>query len=145
SALHRKASRCRTRFKMASNLVKSTARTVKPLLSLDQGEARRRVLNLYKAWYRQMPSIVKMYDIPVTAEQGRTKLRQEFLRNKHVRDIRSIDLLLFCCWIPSPLQGQMELVETLKIFKQKSHVMAFFKDTVEPKPADFMSKFLSGQ
>ncbi|KAM7311094.1 NADH-ubiquinone oxidoreductase [Ixodes scapularis] len=122
---------------MASNLVKSTARTVKPLLSLDQGEARRRALNLYKAWYRQMPSIVKMYDIPVTAEQGRTKLRQEFLRNKHVRDIRTIDLLV--------IKGQMELVETLKIFKQKSHVMAFFKDTVEPKPADFMSKFLSGQ
>ncbi|CAN8030454.1 unnamed protein product [Ixodes persulcatus] len=122
---------------MASNLLKPTARTVKPLLSLDQGEARRRVLNLYKAWYRQMPSIVKMYDIPVTAEQGRSKLRQEFLKNKHVRDIRSIDLLV--------IKGQMELVETLKIFKQKSHVMAFFKDTVEPKPADFMSKFLSGQ
>lgn len=41
-----------------------------------------------------MPSIVKMYDIPVTAEQGRSKLRQEFLKNKHVRDIRSIDLLV---------------------------------------------------
>ncbi|CAN7943930.1 unnamed protein product [Ixodes hexagonus] len=78
-----------------------------------------------------------MYDIPVTAEQGRTKLRQEFLKNKHVRDIRAIDLLV--------IKGQMELVETLKIFKQKSHVMAFFKDTVEPRPTDFMSKFLSGQ
>ncbi|KAG0422174.1 hypothetical protein HPB47_001970 [Ixodes persulcatus] len=111
-----------------------------------------------------------MYDIPVTAEQGRSKLRQEFLKNKHVRDIRSIDLLVIKANpvdLPLPwglsvlypngslkgprlgdpvlVRGQMELVETLKIFKQKSHVMAFFKDTVEPKPADFMSKFLSGQ
>ncbi|XP_064479998.1 NADH dehydrogenase [ubiquinone] 1 alpha subcomplex subunit 6-like [Ornithodoros turicata] len=122
---------------MASGLVKTTAQRVKPILSLDQTEARRRALNLYKAWYRQMPTIVKQYDIPVTAEQGRAKLREEFVKNRHVRDIRTIDLLV--------IKGQMELVETLKIFKQKSHVMAYFKDTVNPKPTDFMSKFLSGQ
>ncbi|KAL3216004.1 hypothetical protein MRX96_033191 [Rhipicephalus microplus] len=121
---------------MASNLVKSTARTVKPLLSLDQSEARRRALNLYKAWYRQMPHIVKIYDIPVSAEQARAKLREEYLKNKHVRDIRAIDLLV--------IKGQMELVETLSIFKQKSHVMNYFKETVNPKPTDFMSKFLAG-
>ncbi|KAH7950322.1 hypothetical protein HPB49_022409 [Dermacentor silvarum] len=79
---------------MASNLVKSTARTVKPLLSLDQSEAKRRALNLYKAWYRQIPQIVKLYDIPVSAEQARAKLREEYVKNKHVRDIRAIDLLV---------------------------------------------------
>ncbi|KAH8037305.1 hypothetical protein HPB51_009860 [Rhipicephalus microplus] len=79
---------------------------------------------------------VKIYDIPVSAEQARAKLREEYLKNKHVRDIRAIDLLV--------IKGQMELVETLSIFKQKSHVMNYFKETVNPKPTDFMSKFLAG-
>lgn len=42
-------------------------------------------------------------------------------------------------------QGQMELKETVNIWKQKGHLMSFFKETAEPKPTDFMSKFLSGQ
>lgn len=44
---------------MASKVVRSTVRQVKPILSVDQGEARKRVLNLYKAWYRQIPYIGK--------------------------------------------------------------------------------------
>lgn len=35
----------------------SFARQVKPLLSLDYAESQRRVRNLYKAWYRQVPII----------------------------------------------------------------------------------------
>ncbi len=47
---------------MASSgaIVKSATRQVKPLLSLDKVEARRRVLNLYKAWYRQIPYVGKL-------------------------------------------------------------------------------------
>jgi len=30
---------------------------VRPILSVDQSEARKRVFNLYKAWYRQIPYI----------------------------------------------------------------------------------------
>lgn len=32
---------------------------VKPVLSTSHGEARLRVLSLYKAWYRQIPYICK--------------------------------------------------------------------------------------
>lgn len=33
---------------------------VRPILSLDREEARRRVFNLYKAWYRTAPFIGKI-------------------------------------------------------------------------------------
>jgi len=41
-----------------SKIIKG-ARQVKPLLSLDKRDARSRVLNLYKAWYRQLPYVGK--------------------------------------------------------------------------------------
>jgi NADH dehydrogenase (ubiquinone) 1 alpha subcomplex subunit 6 len=64
-------------------------------------------------------------------------LREEFLKNKDVADIRMIDMLV--------IKGQMELKESVKIWKQKSHVMRWWKETHESKPTDFLSKFLAGQ
>lgn len=39
----------------ARQAIQVGSKTVRPVLSLTQGEAKRRVLNLYKAWYRQIP------------------------------------------------------------------------------------------
>ncbi|CAG5118139.1 unnamed protein product [Candidula unifasciata] len=121
----------------AKKLVEQGLKHVKPILSVDRTEARRRVLNLYKAWYRQIPYTVKDFYIPITIEQGRAKVREMFLKNKHVTDIRIIDMLV--------IKGQMELVETANLWKQPNHVMMYFKDTVKPKPTDFLSKFYEGQ
>lgn len=64
-------------------------------------------------------------------------MKEEFLRNKDVQDIRVIDMLV--------IKGQMELKEIVKGWKQKGHIMRYWKETVDPKPTDFLSKFLSGQ
>jgi len=72
----------------------------------------------------------KGYDITKSVEQCRVKLREEFEKNRHVTDIRVIDMLV--------IKGQMELKETVEIWKQKCHVMTYFKETVEPKPTDFL-------
>lgn len=50
------------------------------------------------------------------------------------------------CFITFSLvfQGQMELKETVEIWKQKCHIMTYFKESVEPKPTDFLSKFFAG-
>lgn len=98
---------------MASQSVRATIKQVKPILSIDKAEARKRVLNLYKAWYRQLPYIgtsncstltsilfkhltfsVKQYDIPKSTEQLRTKLREEFTKHPDYADIRVIDMLV---------------------------------------------------
>jgi NADH dehydrogenase (ubiquinone) 1 alpha subcomplex subunit 6 len=121
----------------AKKLVQQGVKQVRPVLSVDSTEARRRVLNLYKAWYRQIPYTVKSFRIPISVEQGRAKVRELFLKNMNVTDIRAIDMLV--------IKGQMDLVETANIWKQRNHVMAFFKDTVNPRPTDFMSKFYEGQ
>ncbi|XP_014217386.1 NADH dehydrogenase [ubiquinone] 1 alpha subcomplex subunit 6 [Copidosoma floridanum] len=121
---------------MATPIKTTVTRTVKPLLSLRPEEARRRVLNLYKLWIRQVPFIVEDYDIPKGKEELREKIRSEFLKNAHVKDIRTIDMLV--------IKGQMELKEVVERWKNKGSLMYYFRDTVQPKPNDFMSKFLSG-
>lgn len=59
------------------------------------------------------------------------------MKNKHVTDIRVIDMLV--------VKGHNELKEVVKLWKQPCHLMYYFKDSVEPKPTDFLSKFMSGQ
>lgn len=76
------------------------------------------------------------YDLPKNEAQCREKMREQFEKNRFVKDVRVIDLLV--------IKGQMELVETVKRFKQKGHVMSYFKTTIEPKPDDFLSKFFTG-
>lgn len=121
---------------MASSKAVQGLKYAKPILSADSTEARRRVINLYKAWYRQIPYICQEYHVPLTPEKCRQKLREEFYKNKHITDVRVIDMLC--------VKGQQDLVETKNIWKQMNHVMAYFKDTHNPKPRDFLSKFYDG-
>lgn len=46
---------------MAGKAATTTFRQVKPILSIDRDDARRKALMLYKAWIRQVPSMCKLY------------------------------------------------------------------------------------
>ncbi|VDI77863.1 NADH dehydrogenase [ubiquinone] 1 alpha subcomplex subunit 6-like [Mytilus galloprovincialis] len=122
--------------KVATQTISQGLKRAKPILSVDKADAKRRVLNLYKQWYRQIPYSVQEYDLLLTEKDCRDKLKEEFLKNKNVSDIRAIDLLV--------IKGQMELREISNIWKQRNHVMMYFKDTWNAKPSDFLSKFYEG-
>merc|ERR1712130_1053988 len=87
------------------NMSQLVRRQVKPLISSDQGEARLRVLSLYKAWRRHIPIMCKDFDIPRTEAQCQAALRREFLKNARVRDVRVVDMLV--------VKGQQDLQEVV--------------------------------
>ncbi|XP_055337421.1 NADH dehydrogenase [ubiquinone] 1 alpha subcomplex subunit 6-like [Paramacrobiotus metropolitanus] len=113
------------------------AREVAPVFSLNRRQARRQVLLLYRAWYREIPYFLMEYHVPVSAEQCRKRLKEIFMANRNVTDIRVIDMLV--------AKGQMELRETMEVWKQAIHLMSFFRDTEPPKSHSFLSKFLHGK
>ncbi|RWS24465.1 NADH dehydrogenase [ubiquinone] 1 alpha subcomplex subunit 6-like protein [Leptotrombidium deliense] len=120
----------------SGRILKEAQGFVRPVLSTNAIEARRRVLNLYRSWYRQIPYIYHEFNLPYDKDQLKAKLREKFYENKHVKDLRVIDMLV--------IKGHMELTETAHQWKQECHVQAYFRPTYNPKPRDFISKFLAG-
>ncbi|XP_042910568.1 NADH dehydrogenase [ubiquinone] 1 alpha subcomplex subunit 6 [Parasteatoda tepidariorum] len=121
---------------MSGQLARQATKQVRPLISTSREEARRNVLRLYKAWQRNLLNMIQLHNLPISMKTGRNKIKEMFLRNKDVTDVRVIDMLT--------VKGNMELEETINGWKQPMHVMAYFKDTVEPRPKNFLGRFFSG-
>lgn len=79
---------------------------------------------------------VIQFNISKNEEQCKQKLREEFLQHKNIKDVRTIDLLVF--------KGRNDLQEVVNKWKNSHNIMRYWKDTHEPKPKDFLSKFLDG-
>lgn len=76
------------------------------------------------------------YNMSITGEEARTKLREIFVRNSHLEDPKLINALV--------MRGQMELNESVNKQKEECHLLKYFR--AEPRrPRDFLSKFLEGQ
>ncbi|XP_078045252.1 NADH dehydrogenase (ubiquinone) B14 subunit [Augochlora pura] len=116
---------------------KLTLKKVKPILSINREDARKRAIALYRAYYRQIPQTLIDYDIPRTQEQCKQKLREEFRKRQHMSDLRIIDITI--------LKAQIQLQEISEVWMPKGRLMDIWKETTEPIPEDFMTKFLKGQ
>ncbi|XP_062607246.1 NADH dehydrogenase [ubiquinone] 1 alpha subcomplex subunit 6-like [Saccostrea cucullata] len=79
---------------------------------------------------------VAKFKLDVTEQEAYAKLREEFIKNKHVTDLRVVDLLV--------VKGQLALLDAVEDFSQKTHLMKYFKDTHNPRPTDFLGKFYAG-
>lgn len=68
----------------------------------------------------------------------RSKIREEFEKNRYVNDLKLIDILIF--------KGNAELEETMKLWKQVDQLMFYFaKEEGQSKPQTFLGKFYEGR
>ncbi|XP_055312604.1 NADH dehydrogenase [ubiquinone] 1 alpha subcomplex subunit 6-like [Sitodiplosis mosellana] len=113
---------------------------VQPIWSTSNAETRSRVIKLYKTWYRQIPHIVDDYNLPYSSHQCRAKLHDEFMKQKHLADIRQIDMQV--------IRKQLELKEICCMQKNRSHLLNYWSNDAAShttQPTKFLAKFLVGQ
>lgn len=67
--------------------------------------------------------MVNLYQMELPVSTVRSKIRQEFERNRYVSDLPTIDVLLF--------KGQAEYQEINNFWKQQSHVMKYVLSSIE--------------
>lgn len=118
---------------MATQFAETTHR------SLTQTDLRRRVLQLYRKYIRNAHEFANLYELDMPVASIRTKIRQEFERQRFVSDLEVNNVLY--------AKGQMEFQELMNFWKQQCHVMRYFDDqnaynTLDKN--DFVKNFLRG-
>jgi len=105
--------------------------------SSSPAEARQRVLAVYRDWYRSAPEICTLYALNVSPAYFRHCIRQRFERNRHITDVRVIDILLS--------KSRMEYQETVNCWKQNDHILGILLETKERAPKTFLQRFYEGR
>ncbi|CDR46282.1 CYFA0S22e02080g1_1 [Cyberlindnera fabianii] len=111
--------------------------------SLTHQDMSKRVLRLYRKYLREAPVFIELYELDLPVAAVRTKIRQEFERNRFQKDL-SVTNVLYA-------KGQMEFQELTNFWKQTPHVMRYFENEGETAWAPhaqvqdtFVNKFLKG-
>ena len=73
------------------------------------------VVNLYRSVIQELPRVMAIYDVDMPVRQARKAIKFHFEKHAALQDERVIGLLIS--------KGYMELEETLKQWKQKTHLL----------------------
>ncbi|KAK9476381.1 subunit NB4M of protein NADH:Ubiquinone oxidoreductase [Lipomyces japonicus] len=96
-------------------------------------------VHLYRRFLRAVPTIVRLYQIDFPLPTVRSKIRQEFERQRFVTSLPVINILI--------AKGHMEYQETINFWKQKPQVFKYFVQEEYPERyvrKSFVDKFLEG-
>ncbi|KAI9299101.1 hypothetical protein K502DRAFT_336503 [Neoconidiobolus thromboides FSU 785] len=111
---------------------------VKTTTSGSLSLARKRVFSQYRQWLRSAPEIVQLYTLDFPSSIIKQKVREEYEKNRYVKDLRAIDILLF--------KGQSEYEETMNLWKQVDQLLFYFMKEESPAPPQtFLDKFYQGR
>ncbi|KAF2404768.1 NADH dehydrogenase 1 alpha subcomplex 6 [Trichodelitschia bisporula] len=108
--------------------------------SASWADAKSRVIKSYRDWLRAAPEIQSMYTMNMPVPRIRTKIRQEFEKNRMVKHLPTVDVLI--------THSHTEFQETMNFWKQLNHVMKYFRTEEEPTarlPPNFITGFLEGR
>lgn len=90
------------------------------------------VVNLYRSVIQELPRVMAIYDVDMPVRQARKAIKFHFEKHAALEDERVIGLLIS--------KGYMELEETLKQWKQKTHLLRILDPTElqpgYPKPPE---------
>ncbi|KAK6747284.1 hypothetical protein RB195_000474 [Necator americanus] len=129
---------CRSKLASKNNEGRYVELKCRPV-SINKDQARQSVLQVYKELQRMTPNFwwdFGMHDMPMGV--FRSVLKQQFMKNAHITDLRIIDRLVG--------ETKQHMYAIRYAFYNPDHVRNYlFRENVEAKPKDFLSKFLSGQ
>ncbi|KAI3415785.1 hypothetical protein GPALN_005369 [Globodera pallida] len=110
-----------------------------PIVSQNSNEARKNVLVVYKKLQRSVKRYwwdFALWDIPIPV--FREVLKNQFTKNAHITDARIVDRKVDEC--------KQHMVAMKFYYYNEYHVRnMLFAENIEPKPKDFLSKFLHGK
>ncbi|ODV69513.1 NADH dehydrogenase, alpha subcomplex, subunit 6, partial [Hyphopichia burtonii NRRL Y-1933] len=107
--------------------------------SATSADMRKRVLHLYRKYIRSSREFCDLYELDMPVSNVKTKIRQEFERQRFVKDLEVSNVLY--------MKGQMEYQELMNFWKQQCHVLRYFEDQDQYGAVDkndFVKNFLRG-